>query len=548
MTVPTPSRWLFGPLPDLLLGCGGAYLIVFALLVGAGPAFEGVVPHAMMPLLVLVTSIPHYGATLLRVYEEPGELRRYRLFAVWISLLVYGWFAVAVFDPFLGSLMVTLYLTWSPWHYSGQNYGIAMMFLGRRGIALAPETKRWLYASFLLSFVLAFLGIHTAGSVDSYAPGSLEPEAFGLLRLGVPPALAAWLLFAAALGYGVSLAVVAGSLLRTASARDLAPVAALVGLQGLWFSAPVLARATGVFGDWAPFGGDARFREYAFLWVAIGHAVQYLWVTSYYAVRAADTGRRVRHLGKATAAGGVAFGLPLLVFGPDALGRHGYDAGLALLIASAVNLHHFVLDGAIWKLRDGRIARVLLRAGEATSEVGAAGFGRLARTALLVFGAVYALSFGYATIERELGVRRAQLREDFERMAVAARRLRWVGRDDASLRHNLAIGALRRGDLAAARSEVERSLALQPTPRTWVLAGMLRQREGDAAGEQAAYEQAVALDAGHVPALVRLAAVRERAGDRVGAREALGRALEVDPARDDLRARRDALASGPAPD
>jgi hypothetical protein len=39
--------------------------------------------------------------------------------------------------------------------------------------------------------------------------------------------------------------------------------------------------------------------------------------------------------------------------------------GLGLLTASIVNLHHFVLDGAIWTLRDGRVARMLLRpAGE----------------------------------------------------------------------------------------------------------------------------------------------------------------------------------------
>ena len=28
------GRWLFGPLPDLMLGCGLAYLLVFVLLLG----------------------------------------------------------------------------------------------------------------------------------------------------------------------------------------------------------------------------------------------------------------------------------------------------------------------------------------------------------------------------------------------------------------------------------------------------------------------------------------------------------------------------------
>ena len=43
---------------------------------------------------------------------------------------------------------------------------------------------------------------------------------------------------------------------------------------------------------------------------------------------------------------------------------------VVLLVASVVNLHHFVLDGAIWKLRDGRVARVLLRTAEGPGETG----------------------------------------------------------------------------------------------------------------------------------------------------------------------------------
>ena len=32
------DRWLIGPLPDLLLGCGGLYLAVFVAFSVAGPA------------------------------------------------------------------------------------------------------------------------------------------------------------------------------------------------------------------------------------------------------------------------------------------------------------------------------------------------------------------------------------------------------------------------------------------------------------------------------------------------------------------------------
>ena len=49
-----------------------------------------------------------------------------------------------------------------------------------------------------------------------------------------------------------------------------------------------------------------------------------------------------------------------------------------LIVTAVVNIHHFVLDGALWKLRDRRIAALLVDSGhraaagaaEATEAVG----------------------------------------------------------------------------------------------------------------------------------------------------------------------------------
>ena len=60
-------------------------------------------------------------------------------------------------------------------------------------------------------------------------------------------------------------------------------------------------------------------------------------------------------------AGAAIWTAPVLLLAPGVFGRVPYDLGLSALVAAAVNLHHFVLDGAIWKLRDGRVARIPLR-------------------------------------------------------------------------------------------------------------------------------------------------------------------------------------------
>src|SRR5436190_776607 len=78
------DRWLFGPLPDLLFGCGVLYAIAFAAHALAGPVVRGATPSFLLPLLIFVLSSPHYGGTLVRVYEQRRDRQAYVVFTLWI--------------------------------------------------------------------------------------------------------------------------------------------------------------------------------------------------------------------------------------------------------------------------------------------------------------------------------------------------------------------------------------------------------------------------------------------------------------------------------
>ena len=535
------NPWLFGPIPDLALGCGGAYLVLFFALCAAADWMEALLPIGLLALPILVTSIPHYGATLLRVYERGEDRNAYRFFAWWTTLPIVVWFVAGVYDESIGSALVTLYLTWSPWHYGSQNYGLALLFLARRGVRVDPSAKRWLQASFVLSFALVFVAAHTEGASATYAPGSLAGASYRFLRLGFPAQIAAWLALGLLFAYAVALWVAVAKLRRAAGWRDLAPALCLVALQALWFSLPVLSRATGWLDHLAPFD-PTRF-EYAFLWIAIGHALQYLWVTTYYAGQTGAAPRRGRYLGKCLLAGAAAWGVPTLLFGPDLLGVRAFDAGSALLAAAAVSVHHFVLDGAIWKLRDGRVARILLRPRAALPAPGATPrVPRFARAGIAAAGVAYVVSTVVGALEQEYGVRRASDPPDFARLRLAVERLRWVGRDDPRVRYNLAMHALRENDLDGARGELERSLALQRTPNGWLALGVVEQRAGAWRDALHAYDETLALDPASVAAWSREAQVFARLGDSGRARDALLRALALAPERLDLERRLEELA------
>ena len=485
------SRWLFGPVPDLLFGCGGLYAVYFLAALFAGSEIRTFAPVSLLPLGALIFGAPHYGATLLRVYERSSDRREYRFFGVWASLVVVLFFVAGVYNVAVGSWMLTLYLSWSPWHYSGQNYGIASMFLGRRGVTIAKPAKRVLQASFQLSWLLVLLAIHAAQPSASYAAVTLSSSEYAFLPLGIPLEIAAPLILIAAIAYLAAVGASVVLLRRAGSWRNIFPALALMGLQALWFSIPVLARATAIGIDLEPLG--VRYAEYTFYWIAFGHFTQYLWVTVYYAKSTGTDRRALPYLVKALLVGSAIWGIPLALFSPEVLGVRAFDAGLGALIASAVNIHHFILDGAIWKLRSGRIARVLLRGQNALAELTDAK-PRAGRVKLMpwVLAAGLASTLGniVGVWEIEFGFRRAALASDPDRLRTAAKRLRWVGRDHPGLHTQIALFDARAGQLDAAIREIERSLELQPTAEAWKLLGKFQTRKGDREAARHAFEKA----------------------------------------------------------
>ena len=102
-------RWVFGPIPDLLLGCGLGYVLLISLLPLLPVDARTLVTVGTFGTLLI--GAPHYGATLLRVYGNAADRRKYAFFAVYLSAIVWLWFGVGIYDLGVGSAMITLYLT-----------------------------------------------------------------------------------------------------------------------------------------------------------------------------------------------------------------------------------------------------------------------------------------------------------------------------------------------------------------------------------------------------------------------------------------------------
>jgi hypothetical protein len=454
---PPSNRWLFGPARDLLLGCGVLYtLLVLGLGIGGGQV-RSAVPLFVPALLTLLLSGPHYGATLLRVYERREDRRGYWIFSLWATLVIAAALVVGVYDALVASWLVTLYLTWSPWHYTGQNYGIGVMFLRRRGVAITPGAKRLLYASFLLSYALVFLVMHGQRGEAPDIPVPNHGAAIRFLPLGLPSALESVLMPAVAGAYLVCLIGWVALLLRRARLRDLAPTLLIAFTQIVWFSLPFASRYWGLSLGLEPL--DWTLRTHYFVWIALGHAVQYLWVTTYYARSSPSWRGPARQYGKTLAAGAALWTLPFILFAPGRIGVLEYGVGLALVVSAAVNLHHFVLDGAIWKLRNLKIARVLIRSDTEAAEPEAPG----SRLRKLVWSVCLASLAGslFVYAESQFVMKPAIERKDEPAIIGSLDRLAWFGRDDSRQRLRMGRRLERQGRLLEAREQYERSFAIR---------------------------------------------------------------------------------------
>lgn len=496
MTAATPvgsssNRWLFGPFPDLMLGCGLLYGVVFATLAVGGPELIKMMPSSVPALLIMVFVMPHYGGTLLRVYEQRADRRAYTIFSVWATLAVFALFVVGIHSAYVGAIMVTVYLTWSPWHYTGQNYGLAVMFLRRRGVSVEPAVKRWLYASFILSYVLTFVAMHISSGAG-YDALAYEGSEILFLPLGIPRTAAVYLMPVVGTAYLIATGGAVIQMLRRGSLRDVAPTLALMVTQTLWFSAPITVR----FYEWttglAPLDAQMQIRDYA-LFVFLGHGIQYLWVTTYYARNSRSWTGYGRYLLKAALTGISIWTLPFMVFGPDALGKLSFDAGMALVVASAVNIHHFILDGAIWKLRSSRVASVLIRSEKesAASAEPRPTWRRPALWALCSLGLAVGVFEWY---EARVDFQRAYRAGDVDRAERVLDRLAWIGYDRGSRRRQLGQAYAKQGELDIAEDQFARSVKLRPDAAGFIELGKVQQRRGELEDAARSYAAALARD------------------------------------------------------
>lgn len=322
---------------------GFASLIAFLWFRYAVPGYSPlqVNEHAITLSIVLgwFGSWPHFSATAWRLYES-RELRRRHPLTAWLAPLL-ALFTVAacfVWPVSIAPYVLKLFALWSPWHFSLQTFGLTLIYARRAGFAVPAAAKRCLLVFFIASFLVQYseaeASLSTAYMLSIAYPQFRLPHVTPLICQGVM-----WAALAASVFF----------LYPSARAARRFPwiVALAVATQYLWF----------VHG-----ARDLSFQ----LLLPLFHGLQYLLVAWALELgqRTAGGASTVR---KALVSGrwftlNLLIGATLFYAIPRALGAAGFDHTFStLMLLAGVSLHHYFVDGVLWKLRREGDSSLLFR-------------------------------------------------------------------------------------------------------------------------------------------------------------------------------------------
>jgi hypothetical protein len=324
-----PSIYFANPIIDYAL-VGGASILAFVYFFFSHELSAAQVSQFVVLYLVWLTNAPHFSATSYRLYGSRANLRQYPLTAALIPLVVLTGIGSSLQWPtHVAPYFVKLYLLWSPYHYSGQTVGISMIYAKRHGFTIG----RWERLA-LSGFVYGTFIASTA-----FAEAELTKLTFFGIQyptLGIPVGIA---YAAQALMYVSGIAFAAMAWRKVPFIVFLAPIA-----QYVWL----------VLGSRSP--------NY-FQLVPVFHGVQYLLVAWYAQVHEARP-RGAWGVSAKWVVGNIIGGIALFVGLPQLISYFSTSPILfiAPIAIAGVQIHHFFVDGVIWKLRNRRVAHTLLQA------------------------------------------------------------------------------------------------------------------------------------------------------------------------------------------
>ena len=293
--------------------------------------------------LAWVVNWPHFAATSYRLYHSKSNVEQYPMTALaipWVILAgVLGSFA---FPRILAPFFVKLVAIWSPYHFSGQTLGISLIYARRAGLKI-EKAERFALSSFIYGTFIAQT-IRTETGRQSFDDSGISYPSIGLPDWA-NTAANAWMIL---MGAVLVLLIARWCWQRK---KVMPPIVLLpAATQFVWF---------------VPGSGWQSFSEF----VPFFHSLQYMLMAWSMQLKEKMDLNAIKPSPRyvLTESGRwwainvfigawMFFGIPRLAayyFGIS----QDFSTGI---IVGGVQLHHFFIDGVIWKLKRKTVSSPLM--------------------------------------------------------------------------------------------------------------------------------------------------------------------------------------------
>ncbi len=292
-------------------------------------------------MLSWVINWPHFSMSTYRLYQNKANVQQYPITAYVIPFVVIGGvFLSFAYPDLVAPYFVKLFMLWSPYHYSGQTLGITLIYAMRSGIRFSAWERRALWSFVFGTYFVST--IRAEVSREGFQFYGIKYPSFG-----VPQWLATVSEYAMWIALALFVAMVIAWCYKNKRVMPLVIVLP-AATQYLWFVQSIYMPS---------------FQEF----VPLFHSLQYILIAWGLQLKLKMDTKNIQPSKKYAInestrwlALNIAGGALLFYFLPQIGVAVGYTSLFSIAVVhSAIQIHHFFVDGVIWKLKNQTVSHPL---------------------------------------------------------------------------------------------------------------------------------------------------------------------------------------------
>lgn len=337
-----PSLYFVNGWVDFFIMGGASVLIFLALRLWTDGARTDAV-YTLAIWLSWICNWPHFSSTNHRFYGSVENIRQYPLTALLVPVLVVAGVSAALTSPAtFAPAFVKIFLLWSPYHFCGQTLGISILYARRAGITF-KTAERYALSCFIFGTYFTQTLLYESGR-GFYAYYGIQVPILGIPNF----------YFQIANGIMWSALAIFAAFTIQRRFRKHSHLPLILFLPALshyiWF---VQGRSWASFQEFVPF-----FHSLQYLLIAWAFRMKERTLTAKNAQAPHFVARETARFGFINLLGGAClfYLLPLGIAKASTLPL----VFVTGIILAGVQIHHFFVDGVIWKLKRNTVSASLM--------------------------------------------------------------------------------------------------------------------------------------------------------------------------------------------